>query len=151
MRTVIADIRRLVYALRPPTLDEFGLLGAIREHALRLTGANHVRLLVNGPDALPALPAAVEVAAYRIALEGLTNVIRHAQASECTVSLSLSDALYLEIDDDGVGNASAERAGFGITSMRERALELGGELKIEAGPVHGTRLWARLPLSQVPA
>jgi signal transduction histidine kinase len=149
VRTVIADVRRLVYGLRPPTLDEFGLLGALREHAVRLSEANGLRLTVQAPDSLPPLPAAVEVAAYRIALEGLTNVTRHAQASECCVNLSLSDALYLEIADNGVGIRPASHPGVGITSMRERAVELGGELRIEAGSVGGTRIRARLPLSQV--
>lgn len=148
VRTVIADIRRLVYELRPPTLDEFGLIGAIREHAARLTGADSLRLTILGPGSLPALPAAVEVAAYRIVLEGLTNVVRHAQASECCVKLTLTDALYIEIDDNGVGISPASHPGVGFTSMRERAVELGGTLQIDAVPGGGTRLWASLPLAR---
>ena len=147
MRMVIADIRRLVYELRPPTLDEFGLLGAIREYVARLQGTNSLQLRVQGPDVLPPLPAAVEVAAYRIALESLTNIIRHAQASECCVHLSLSDALYLEVEDNGVGIPPANRAGVGLRSMRERAAELGGTLVVESAPAGGTRILAQLPLS----
>lgn len=149
VRSVIADVRRLVYDLRPPTLDQFGLLGAIREHAARLSDGNGMRLTVRGPESLPPLPAAVEVAAYRIVLEGLTNVIRHAQASECCVKLSLNDALCIEIADNGIGMSPANHPGVGLGSMRERAVELGGELRMEAVPGGGTRLRARLPVSRL--
>jgi signal transduction histidine kinase len=141
---VIADIRRLVYDLRPPALDELGLLGALREQAARLDGG--LRVTVDGPGRLPELPAAVEVAAYRIGLEALTNVVRHANARACTVRLSANGALELEIADDGGGLASDRRAGVGLGSMRERAEELGGICTIEPGAEGGTRVLARLPL-----
>jgi two-component system NarL family sensor kinase len=112
-----------------------------------LQGTNSLQLRVLGPDVLPPLPAAVEVAAYRITLESLTNIIRHAQASECCVHLSLSDALYLEVEDNGVGIPPANRAGVGLRSMRERAAELGGTLVVESAPAGGTRILAQLPLS----
>ncbi|MBK9714851.1 MAG: GAF domain-containing sensor histidine kinase [Kouleothrix sp.] len=150
VRATIADIRHLVYALRPPVLDELGLVSAIREHAASYdaSGAGAPQVLVDAPEQLPPLPAAVEVAAYRIALEALTNIARHARARSCVVRLSLDgeQALCLEIADDGAGMPESARAGVGITSMRERASELGGDLRIEAPVTGGTRVRARLPL-----
>jgi signal transduction histidine kinase len=147
-QTAIADIRRLVYDLRPPALDELGLISAIREHAARDVSATGLHVSVEAPDHLPPLPAAVEVAAYRIALEAMTNVVRHAHARQCVIRLSLADALQLEIMDDGLGLAAGRPAGVGLHSMRERAAELGGTCVIGPGPGGGTRVVARLPLSQ---
>jgi signal transduction histidine kinase len=146
----IADVRRLVYGLRPPALDEFRLLGAIREYA-RQCESNGVRITVTAPEQLPPLPAAVEVAAYRIAQEALTNVIRHAQAQLVEVCLALTAenaALQLEIRDDGIGLPSAHHVGVGLNSMRERAEELGGDCQIEAALGGGTRVFVQLPLVQ---
>jgi signal transduction histidine kinase len=137
----IAEVRRLVYNLRPPALDELGLLGALQEQASTL-GA----ITVDGPTPPPALPAAVEVAAYRIALEAMTNVSRHANAHEANVRVSIDGALHIEITDDGSGLPKAYRAGVGITSMRERATELGGRCTIEPANPHGTVVRATLPL-----
>jgi signal transduction histidine kinase len=157
IRSSIADIRRLVYALRPPTLDELGLVGAIQQYATQCNmhseadGASgqidaNLCVTVEAADQLPALPAAVEVAAYRIAQEALTNVVRHAQAYTCTVRLSLLDGLRLEITDDGVGLPTEQHAGVGMLSMRERATEVGGSCEIELAPGHGTRVLVKLPL-----
>jgi len=142
----ITDIRRLVYDLRPPALDDLGLLGALREHVERLDGA--IRFSLDLPDRLPPLPAAVEVAAYRIALEALTNVTRHAGARACTLRLSVNGALELEVRDDGRGVPQSVRPGVGLTSMRERAAELGGDCTIERANGHGTRVTAVLPLER---
>ena len=144
----IAEIRRLVYALRPPALDELGLVGALRETAAQgeLSG---LRVSFIAPDRLPPLPAAVEVAAYRIIQEALTNVIRHARAGSCRVTLALNEAagtLALEVTDDGLGLPAEVRAGVGLVSMRERAAELGGVCRVEAGPDGGVRVAASLPL-----
>jgi len=144
-QTSIADIRRLVYALRPPALDELGLAGAIREQAAQY-GQTNTRIAVDAPEQLPPLPAAVEVAAYRIAQEALTNVVRHAQAHTCTIRLALDDALCLEISDDGRGLPEERQMGVGLNSMRERAAELGGTCVIEAASGGGARVYARLPL-----
>jgi signal transduction histidine kinase len=148
VKTTIADIRRLVYALRPPVLDELGLLSAIREYAAQHNQAGGAHITVEAPADMPPLPAAVEVAAYRIALEAITNMARHASARSCTVRLTIEErgALCLEVADDGTGLPADTRAGVGITAMRERAAELGGEFRIEAPAAGGTRVWARLPL-----
>jgi signal transduction histidine kinase len=158
IRATVDDIRRLVYDLRPPALDELGLIPAIRERAALLSHAQQngavpvpsARLLVQveAPENLPTLPAAVEVAAYRIVQEALTNVTRHAQAHTCTVRFSLTDALEIEITDDGIGLPPAHQPGVGLLSMRERAAELGGECMIEKTHGTGTRVCVRLPLAK---
>jgi two-component system NarL family sensor kinase len=147
-RRCISEIRRLAYELRPPALDEFGLVLALREQAARLAGAaNGLVVSMEASNELPALPAAVEVAAYRITVEALTNVARHAHAHSCTVHLTVNDVLELEILDDGVGLSPEHRAGVGLASMRERAAELGGICSIERLSAGGTRVRACLPVA----
>ena len=145
-KMTITDIRRIVYALRPPALDELGLVSAISEHIGHYNQSDGLYVSIDTPDHLPPLPAAVEVAAYHIALEAVTNVARHAHAQTCRVRLSLEGGLCLEITDDGDGLPADFHVGVGLASMRERAAELGGECRIEPGATHGTRVWARLPL-----
>ena len=145
MEAAISDIRRLVYNLRPPALDELGLDGAIRESAAQYA-TKGLKISVDTPQTLPSLPAAVEVAAYRIVQEALTNVVRHAAASECVIRLGLEGELELEITDDGVGLPEDRGAGIGLSSMRERAVELGGTCVVEPSLPEGTRVLARLPL-----
>jgi two-component system NarL family sensor kinase len=147
IRGAIDDVRRLVYGLRPPALDELGLVGALRRQAGRLAG--DVAITVDANGALPPMPAAVEVAAYRIATEALTNVVRHSGARHATVSLHADeDALRLAVSDDGPPDG-AWRPGVGLRSITERAAELGGTC--EAGPTSsGGRLAAVLPLGAKP-
>jgi signal transduction histidine kinase len=146
IRATIAEIRRLVYALRPPSLDELGLVGALREAARQHSRPGALQTTVLAEGELSALPAAVEVAAYRITREALTNVDRHAQARTCTVRLCRTNALELEIADDGVGIAPGQPSGVGLLAIRERAAELGGSLSIDAGRGAGTQLTVRIPL-----
>ncbi len=149
IQAAISDIRRLVYDLRPPALDELGLIPAIGEQAISY-GQHGLNVSLETPEKLPPLPAAVEVAAYRIVQESLTNVSRHAQARMCHVKLSIGDELQLEVTDDGVGLPEDRRAGVGLSWMRERAAELGGTCVVEPlGPARGTRVLARLPLPAV--
>jgi signal transduction histidine kinase len=89
----IGEIRRLVDDLRPPALDELGLVTALREQAAHYNQLGALRVEVDTPESLPSLPAAVEVAAYRIAVEGLRNAARHAQARTCAIRLSLNEGL----------------------------------------------------------
>ncbi len=146
-QSAIADIRRLVYDLRPPALDELGLVGALREYATRAR-SDELEILMEAPEPLPPLSAAAEVAAYRIITEAVTNAQRHAHARHCRVSLVVNGALQLEIQDDGAGFPETYRAGVGLTSMRERAAELGGTLVIENLVGGGTRVTARLPIAK---
>jgi signal transduction histidine kinase len=146
VHATIADVRRLVYELRPPALDDLGLLGALRAHVNSM--ARHpgtVVVTVDAPTELPELPAAVEVAIFRIAMEALTNVERHAHAYHCTVRLRLDDEIELTVEDDGVG-INGHSLGVGVPSMRERVRELNGIWSLEARQPTGTRLRARLPV-----
>jgi signal transduction histidine kinase len=143
----LAEVRRLARELRPPALDDLGLAAAL-SHLHEQYQPQGLQVTVHIPP-LPALPAAIEVAVYRIAHEACTNVARHARASACRLTLSLSDhALHVEVTDDGRGIAPDDRAGVGTASMRERAEELGGTLGIEAASGGGTRVSARLPLPE---
>jgi signal transduction histidine kinase len=144
-QTAIADIRRLVYDLRPPALDDLGLVSALREQISQYQ-YNELSIIIDAPADLPPLPAAVEVAAYRIAQEAITNVVRHADARSCIVSLGIGNGLCLDVRDDGRGLPDQRRAGVGLSSMRERAAELGGRCEISPAPGGGTCVAAWLPL-----
>jgi signal transduction histidine kinase len=159
IRATVGEIRRLVYALRPPALDDLGLVAALRECAEQATLSSQadagsdrsggLRVSVEAPDHLPSLPAAVEVAVYRIVQEALTNVVRHAQARACVVQLSMaegSDRLDLAISDDGVGIPLERPIGVGQLSMRERAAELGGACSVETLPGTRVRVCAWIPI-----
>jgi len=147
VRAVISEIRRLSRELRPPALDSLGLVGAVRQQAEALaTQTSGPRILVEADGPFPALPAAIEVAAYRIVVEAMMNVIRHAGARSCRVRLGLvDDALEIEVIDDGQGFQRGP-AGVGVRAMRERAAEVGGDVTISAGVGRGTHVSARLPL-----
>jgi two-component system, NarL family, sensor kinase len=147
MQEALADIRRIAYDLRPPALDELGLVGALKAHIASHNQVQGLQITLEAPENPPPLPAAVEVAAYRIALEAMTNVSRHAGARHCCVRLSLPDDLCLEVTDDGCGLPNRVQAGVGLTSMRERAEELGGMCVAEVLPQGGTGIIAHLPLS----
>jgi signal transduction histidine kinase len=152
----VTDVRRIVYGLRPPALDELGLVGSLREEVRRLQlEAPELNVTLDAPgDRLDDLPAAVEVACYRIVTEALTNVTRHARATQCSVRINLDHGLDVDVRDDGVGLPEGWRTGVGIASMRERVTELGGNLAIEPCLPHGTRITARLPAqptARVPA
>jgi len=141
----ISDVRRLVYELRPPSLDELGLLGAIRRQVDRLDSGS-TSVTMDAPDSVPDLPAAVEVAAYRIVLEALTNATRHARARTIEVRVLVGDQLVISVEDDG-GASAAWEPGVGMVAMRERTAELGGTL--QAGPgIGGGRVAVNLPIGQ---
>lgn len=150
----VARIRRLVYDLRPPALDDLGLSGAIQAHVIQMQNAgNGLVFEIEVPaEDLPPLPAAIEVAAYRIIQEGVTNVVRHAKARECQIRLSVElengRALILEIEDNGIGLSPDVQPGVGIRSMRERAAEVGGYCKLRLNGAKGTLVSAYLPLQQ---
>jgi two-component system, NarL family, sensor kinase len=146
-KQAIGDLRRIIYDLRPAPLDELGLLGALGEQVDRF-GHQGLLVTLQAPPALPVLPAAVEVAAYRIVTEALTNAARHAHASRASVTVSVADGFCLEVQDDGTAataNGHGWRPGVGLVSMAERVAEVGGTL--QAGPTPaGGRVHAMLPL-----
>lgn len=155
IRSTVQDIRSLVNDLRPPALDELGLIGAIRARIVEMAKPAQLHMQIDAPKTLPVLSAAVEVAVYRIVTESMVNVIKHANATVCRVVLALTEdhRLLVEVTDDGVGVGSAKRealkekpGGIGLISMRERAAEIGGECIIERLDSGGTRVRAMLPL-----
>ncbi|MBA2955297.1 hypothetical protein GON03_13235 [Nocardioides sp. MAH-18] len=142
---LVDDVRRVVDGLRPPLLDEIGLVAALEELALSFETRGTCRIDV-AADSLPLLPAAVEVAAWHIGAEAITNVTRHSGARSARVRLGVKRSwLELRVDDDGRGGATQRSRGTGLTSMRHRADEVGGhvEVRSDAG---GTTVTARLPL-----
>lgn len=144
-QSAVSEIRRVVYELRPPALDDLGLAGALKDLASHFEDTT-LEIDVQTPDQLPTLSAAVEVAAFRIVQEALTNVARHAQTDRCTIRVNVGADLELTVTDAGIGIANDRRAGVGLASMRERAEELGGYCSITSSPDGGTIVAARLPL-----
>jgi len=137
MRRTVAAVRRAVDDLRPPALDELGLVEALRN----LRSSDGLSRTVSAPEKMPGLPAAVEVALYRIAAEALHNAARHARAQTCAVDLAVSaDGVTLTVTDDGCGLPADYLSGVGHQSMRERSSELGGSLTIGESPGGGTRV-----------
>jgi signal transduction histidine kinase len=154
----LEEIRELVYGLRPPALDELGLVGAIRDFSagLKLNSNSSTALQIDFHEpngGLPPLPAAIEVAAYRIVTEALTNVSRHSNAHRCEVSFRIetgngSRVFMFDIADDGEGLPLKRKPSVGMASMRERAEEIGGSIQIESNQNHGTKVSARLPFAE---
>lgn len=136
------DIRRLVYNLRPPSLDQLGFVPALNDFLQQCNGETQFTLIA--PDEMPPLPAAVEVASYRIVQEAVNNVIRHAQAHHCRVQIRHNGVLEIYIHDDGIGLPVDLNYGVGLTSMSERAAELGGTFTIRSD--EGTCVDVRIPL-----
>lgn len=154
-RRALTGVRGLVRGLRPPALDEFGLARAIEQSMVSLSAVGSddagpvVDYRVEGD--LEGLPAAVEVAAFYIAREAVTNAVRHADASRCSVRLTIAGSeLELAVTDDGRGLAPARGLGLGLHSMRERATELGGSCRCEPLGKGGTRVIASLPIGNAP-
>jgi signal transduction histidine kinase len=143
-KAAIADIRRIVYALRPPALDDLGLVSALKEQAL-LYSNETLHITIDAPQQLIPLSAAVEVAIYRIVQEALTNVVRHANAQTCTVRLQIEKQIKLDICDDGQGIPEVRHTGVGLNSIHERTAELCGSCVITSTAQQGTRIQIILP------
>ncbi len=141
VQEAMSDIRRLVYDLRPPALDDLGLEAALRQQIGQILGvAAQIHI-----SPLESLPAAVEVAIYRITCEALTNIAKHAKATQVQFNLYQDQTgLLLEIADNGIGVNGARVGGLGLHSMQERATELGGKFELETK--NGTRVLVWLPV-----
>ena len=145
IQDTLANVRDLVYGLRPPMLDQLGLLGAIADFAAQQEGRVVVRLDL--PPDLAQVSAAVEVALFRIFQTALDNVVKHAQATCCTVQLRVAAAsVTLTITDDGIGIGGLHAPGVGLTSMQERTEELSGTFRSLPVQPHGTWLQVTIPL-----
>jgi signal transduction histidine kinase len=150
VQTMIGDVRRLIYGLRPATLDQLGLAASLRGLASQESSPG-TSVTIDAPSSLPQLPAAVEVAAYWIAQEALTNVRRHAHAHTCSVRVAVEPTvLRLEVADDGAGFTSGS-TGIGLHTMKERAAEIGGTCEIGSRAGGGTLVTASLPRHEVEA
>jgi signal transduction histidine kinase len=146
IQSTVVDVRRLVEGLRPPAIDELGLGAALTQAVTRLATRSGTAIEVEVADELPVLPAAVEVAIYRIVSEAVANAVRHASARSCRVTVSAIGAeLMARVTDDGAGLVPGPTTGHGLATMRERAEELGGTLEIRSDS-SGTAVTALLPL-----
>jgi len=139
------SIRSLVDGLRPSALDELGLIEAVREKASAITARGGLAFEMNAPQQLPELSAAVEAAAMRIALEAVTNAVTHSRGTQCSITFRVGTELELEISDDGQGIADNARRGVGLSSMRERAEEVGGVATFDTNG-RGTTVRVHLPI-----
>jgi signal transduction histidine kinase len=148
VQAAVEEVRRIIDGLRPPVLDKLGLVTALRQRAesVTLRSGGRLQVRIDAPDSLPPLSNEVEQAAYRIADEALTNVVRHSGATSCVLRIRPGDELILEVVDDGCGIPTTPRPGVGLESMRARAEALGGSLQLDNGD--GTRVAAHLPLAQ---
>jgi len=141
---MIGDVRQLIYGLRPPALDQLGLAASLRGLATQESSPG-TSVTIDAPNSMPPLPAAVEVAAYWIAQEALTNVKRHAHAQQCSVRIAVEPTtLRLEVADNGAGLSNGSR-GIGLHTMKERAAEVGGTCEIGDRTGGGTLVLAFLP------
>lgn len=149
VQSVLSEIRRIAYNLRPPALDELGLLDALSQYIESTRQPRDLIFKLVFPPTLPPLPAAIEVAAYRIITEAITNVQRHANAHTCNVRIHFdvqTSSLCLDIIDDGCGMMPITSVGVGLTAMRERTAELNGLFIIKPAADTGTHIYAQLPL-----
>jgi signal transduction histidine kinase len=143
VRDAVQLVRRVARELRPPGVDQLGLIGALRELAAQHTVPGLTVQFAAGD--LGELDAATEVATHAIVAEALTNAARHARASQCRITLDRGDdGVTVVVEDDGAGLGEAP-AGVGCTSMVERADELGGWCRIISKPAGGTTVTAHLP------
>ena len=148
VREALSELRRTVAALRTPLAADLPLPTALARLAAGFEGATGLAVHLTLPEEMPALPDTHRLALYRAAQEALTNVQRHAQAQDVWLQLARQDeTVTLTVGDNGVGApVDAERAGFGLRGMQERAAQLGGELALESRPDGGAQLFLRLPL-----
>jgi signal transduction histidine kinase len=139
----VGELKRIVRDLRPTALDQLGLVGAVAEFTRGLGDAVEMHLTL--PDRPVELPAAVEVATYRIVTEAVTNVVRHARAARCWLTIDAGPSVVIDVVDDGVGIPSGEQRGVGLTAMHERAAELGGSVRVRPNHPSGTHVHVMLP------
>jgi signal transduction histidine kinase len=147
----LARIRSVARGLRPPQLDSLGLAAALQDLCDARSAHGHAQLQLELAPALPRASTEIELAAYRIAQEAVTNALRHGAATHLKIALSMdADALRLQVDDTGRGHETSAPPGFGRLAMRERASALQGSLQ-ETSTSAGTRVIAWLPLGTKPS
>jgi len=141
------DIRHIMANLRPPVLEDYGLLAALRWHGDLFASRNEISVTVEGEEPDPRMGIELEIVLFRIAQEALTNIAKHAKASNVTMNFSIKDGIQrLVITDDGVGfdtdelSKYKEQTSWGLVTMSERAQSIGGSLSIESPPGGGTQI-----------
>jgi signal transduction histidine kinase len=146
---IFVKIRRLARDLRPPVLDALGLKVAMQTYCTEFTRRTHLPVIFEAEASLPELPDAYKITLYRTLQEALTNVVRHAQAAQVWVDLSVEDDLVsLTVQDNGIGmdEEKSRSNGIGLAGLRERITIAGGTLNISSAPRRGTVLSAQFPL-----
>jgi signal transduction histidine kinase len=145
-------IENVMSELRPPMLDDYGLLPALQWYANEFSSRTGIQVAVDGDEQMERLSQASEIALFRIAQEALNNVAKHAHASRVRITLVRSDArLVMSLTDDGAGleaapaTGSKRRPGLGMVTMRERTQAVGGQFEIGAAPGRGTQVVVRVP------
>jgi signal transduction histidine kinase len=147
----------LIMALRPSALDDLGLAAALRAHVERCSNGSGVEFHIDAQQLLGRLPPDLEITLYRIFQESISNVVRHAQASQATITLARKDGIFEgQIRDDGIGfdlqsipfNGDQAR-GLGLMGMHERVHQWGGSLQIHSRPGAGTRIVVHIPVPEV--
>jgi len=152
----LAELRRIVFGLRPTILDDLGLVSAIRWYARSNLEAAGIQIEMDVPDTLPDLSSQVSTTLFRISQEAVNNILRHAAAHSVLIRIFIrSNSIYLEIKDDGRGfdlqttsDDALQSHHLGLLGLRERAELLGGEILLDSSPGHGTCLEVSLPLSK---
>ncbi|HSK88094.1 MAG TPA: response regulator [Anaerolineales bacterium] len=148
---IFVKIRRLARDLRPPVLDALGLKVAMQTYCTEFTRRTHLPVIFEADPSLPALTDTYNITLYRALQEALTNVVKHAQATQVWVDLSVEDdTLNLTVQDNGIGFSEErpESNGIGLAGLHERITIAGGTLNVSSGPKRGTVLSARFPLSE---
>lgn len=145
-------IENVMSELRPPMLDDYGLLPALQWYANEFSGRTGIGVTVHGDEGMERLPQASEIALFRIVQEALTNVAKHAQARQVDINVEHTGARFvMSVSDDGVGldpaaaSSAGRRQGLGMVTMRERTQAVGGQFEIGSAPGRGTRLVVRVP------
>jgi signal transduction histidine kinase len=144
----IEELRRISMDLRPAALDNLGIIPALKWYADQSASSSGLDVRFSGPDRLERLPSETELVLYRVAQEGISNAIRHAEAQTINVALSRTNrSVLMDVRDDGKGyNTSEMDRGFGLVGIRERVELLHGTCGVESAPGWGTRLWIEIPL-----
>jgi signal transduction histidine kinase len=146
LRNAATEIRRLAHDMQPAPVDDRGIEAALADYIATLEAPEMPQIRLHA-DIAASLPTAVEQGAYLVVLEALSNVVGHAHAKQCEVSVTLAAGeLVLSVVDDGVGLGQPYVSGIGITSMRSRVQALGGTFHLGASPGGGTLLQARIPV-----
>ncbi|HJR79129.1 MAG TPA: response regulator [Anaerolineales bacterium] len=147
---ILGKIRRLAKDLRPPVLDTLGLRLAMQTYCTEFTRRTNLPVSFEMDPSLPVLPDMYNITLYRVLQEALTNILKHAEASQVWVDLSVEDRMItLTVQDDGHGFITGESPsnGIGLAGLQERLTLAGGKLKLSSTPKRGTILSAQFPLS----